>query len=374
MFKQASNAKRQKFLKRAWHFLVRVDVASVLIVVLLLLAIIGSCFPQRPPEGITNPASMARWEAGILDKYGSLAEVFTSLGIFHFFETPVFIACMALLGMITLFCLLDRWQVIWRKAFKKEVQRPDVVFQATPYTASLTKPTGSDFSQILKENLEQRGFRLKLENTSDITHFRADRYRLSVLATLVSHLGLVLLLVGVILSSIFNWREVVTLPPGESVTIAHQRNISVGNEGFTIEHYPNGSASGYEAKIRLIDSNLEQSRGRISVNEPLTYAGISFYLQGFERGETGNTITLLAVYDPGYTPIIIAGFLLLLGISVTFNFPHCVIYGRIESGNLLRVAGSAERWASDFGAEFSDLVEKFQSRLDQSSDGGEQAC
>jgi cytochrome c biogenesis protein ResB len=278
------------------------------------------------------------------------------------------------LGLITLFCLLDRWQAIWRNAFKKEAQCPNVVFQAAPYTASLTLLAGSGFSQTLKENLEQRSFRLKLEHTSDTIHFRADRYRISVLATLVSHLGVVLLLAGVMLSAVFNWREVVILSPGEPITLAHQRNIHLQSEGFTIEHYPNGSASGYEAEIRLVDSNQEESLGKVRINEPLTYAGVSFFLQGFARTEAGDTITLLAVYDPGYAPIILAGFLLLLGISVTFNFPHCVIYGRIESGSLLRVAGSAERWSTDFEAEFSALVEKFQQGSGQPSGGGEQAC
>ena len=371
---QTSGTKKQNFLKRTWNFLVRVDVASVLIVALLLLAVVGSCFPQRPPEVITNPASMAHWETSILDRYGPLAKTLTSLGVFRFSETPVFIACLALLGMITLFCLLDRWQAIWRKAFQKEVQRPEVVFQAAPYTACLSIPPGNDFSQTLQENLGQRGFRLKFEHTYDTTHFRADRYRLSLLATLVSHLGLVLLLAGAIISGVFSWREVVTLPPGEAFTIAHRRNISLQNEGFTIEPYPNGSASGYEAKIRLLDSNLEESQGRIRINEPLTYAGVSFYLQGFTRTEAGDTITLLAEHDPGYTPIILAGFLLLLGISVTFNFPYSVIYGRIELGSQLRLAGSAERWASDFETEFAALVERFQQRLGQSPGGGEQAC
>ena len=371
---QASSTKKQNFLKRTWNFLVRVDVASVLIVALLLLAVVGSCFPQRPPEVITNPASMAHWEAGILDRYGPLAKTLTSLGVFRFSETPVFIACLALLGMITLFCLLDRWQAIWRKAFQKEVQRPEVVFQAAPYTACLTIPPGNNFSQTLQENLGQRGFRLKFEHTNDTTHFRADRYRLSVLATLVSHLGLVLLLAGAIISGVFSWREVVTLPPGEPVAIDHRRNINLENEGFTIEHYPNGSASGYEANIKIRDSNLEESQGRIRINEPLTYAGVSFYLQGFTRTEAGDTITLLAEHDPGYTPIILAGFLLLLGISVTFNFPYSVIYGRIELGSQLRLAGSAERWASDFETEFDTLVERFQQRLGQSPGGGEQVC
>jgi len=40
---------------RTWRFIIRMDVVVVLIVLVLLLAALGSCFPQQPPYLDTDP-------------------------------------------------------------------------------------------------------------------------------------------------------------------------------------------------------------------------------------------------------------------------------------------------------------------------------
>jgi hypothetical protein len=87
-------------------------------------------------------------------------------------------------------------------------------------------------------------------------------------------------------------------------------------------------------------------------------------------------VTLLTVHDPGYGVVITAGFLLLLGLTVSFNFPHCCIHARIEpqgacpelaegacpelAEGTLRLAGRADRRACGFGREFEALVEEIK--------------
>ena len=51
---------------------------------------------------------------------------------------------------------------------------------------------------------------------------------------------------------------------------------------------------------------------------------------------------------------------MLLGLTVTFNFPHCRVYARIEPGGPLRLAGRADKRAWDFGREFKTLVENIR--------------
>jgi len=68
----------------------------------------------------------------------------------------------------------------------------------------------------------------------------------------------------------------------------------------------------------------------------------------------------LAVRDPGYGLVVAAGLLLLFGLTVTFNFPHCRIHARIEPEERLRLAGWADRRAWDFEREFVALVEEIR--------------
>jgi hypothetical protein len=69
-------------------------------------------------------------------------------------------------------------------------------------------------------------------------------------------------------------------------------------------------------------------------------------------------VTLLVVRDPGYGLVVTSGLLLLLGLTVSFNFPHCWVHARIEPQGTLRLAGRADRRACDFGRGFASLVEQ----------------
>jgi hypothetical protein len=62
------------------------------------------------------------------------------------------------------------------------------------------------------------------------------------------------------------------------------------------------------------------------------------------------------VYDPGYGWVIAAGFLLLLGMTVSFYFPHACIHARIKPGGTLHLAGWTGKWAHGFEREFAMLI------------------
>jgi len=230
----------------------------------------------------------------------------------------------------------------------------------------------------VRESLEQRGFRVR---TTEVTptnhptnyptnhptnyptnhptiHLRGDRYRLAPLATLVTHLAVLLLLLGATLSSGYGWREELTIGPGEVVEVGHGSGVALRNEGFTITRYPDGSVASYEAEVAIIAEGREVAHDSVLVNEPLTYGPVRLYLQAYAGTPDGYSVTLLAVHDPGYGVVITAGFLLLLGLTVSFNFPHCCVHARIEPEGTLRLAGRADRRACGFGREFEALVEE----------------
>jgi cytochrome c biogenesis protein len=292
-------------------------------------------------------------------------------GAFRWFQSPGFLIPLGLLMAITLACTLDRWKRVWRRVFHQPVRCSDLVFDAAPHTASITPSPLIPLTQIVREMLEQHGFRVRSEIADDgvgyngvvpnAVYLRGDRNRLAPLATLINHLAVLLLLLGTALSSGYGWREELILAPGATATIGHS-NLSLRNERFTIERYPDGSAASYAAEVTVVQDGKEANRRSVRVNEPLTFDGIAIYLQGYQEMEEGFSITLLAVHDPGYGPVIAAGFLLLLGLVVIFNFPHRSIRAQISSEGTLRLAGEAERYAYDFGHEFAALVKEIELR------------
>lgn len=333
----------------------RMNVVASLILILLLVVALGSCFPQLSSPIKTNPERLALWQMGVQARYGGLTDLLAAIGLFHWFASPVFIISLALLALSTLVCTLDRWRAIWRRAFHRPVHTAEVTFQAMPYRASLNAPTMINRPQLVGESLEKRGFRVQTETTEGVVYLRGDRNGLAPLGTLVTHLAVLLLFLGAILSSWLGWQEELTVDLNQTVEVGRGSDLAVRLQRFAIERYPNGSVSAYKAQVAVVEKGQIALSGQVQVNRPLSYNGISLHLRGY-GGTDRYSIILLAVRDPGYGPVIAAGFLLLLGMTISFNFPHCWIQARIEPDGPLRLAGRAERRACDFEREFRAMV------------------
>ena len=299
---------------------------------------------------------------------------------------------VALLALSTLVCTLNRWRAVWRRTFHQPVRCSDIALDTAPHTARLTVPPTVDLPHIVRESLEQRGFRVRTTevvttnhptnhptnqpSNQPTIHLRGDRYRLAPLATLVTHMAVLLLLLGAALSSGYGWREKLTIGPGEVVEVGHGSGVALRNEGFTITRYPDGSVASYEAEVAIIAEGREVAHDSVLVNKPLTYGPVRLYLQAYAGTPDGYSVTLLAVHDPGYGMVITAGFLLLLGLTVSFNFPHCCVHARIEPQGTLRLTGRADRRAHNFGREFEALVEEIRRTvgMEEGTERGGRPC
>jgi cytochrome c biogenesis protein ResB len=224
----------------------------------------------------------------------------------------------------------------------------------------------------VRKGLEERGFRVRSQAAGDFTYLRGDRNRLAALATLVTHLAVLLLLLGTMLSSGFGWREVLIVGPDGTAEVKHRSQLAVQNEGFDIGRYPDGSVAAYKAQVTIYDGARAVVRGSVGTNEPLKYGDVGFYLRAYAERETGYGLNLLVVHDPGYGLVIAAGFLLFLGLTVSFTFPRSWIQARTEPDGTLHLAGWAERRACDFGRQFSRLVGEMEDwKAGRPEDAGE---
>ncbi len=347
-------------LKQAWQFLTRLYVAAILIVIVLLLAGLGSCFPQLSASVASDAEWLASWETGLRTRYGALTDLLTTIGAFAWFRSPVFLLSLTLLAIATLVCTLDRWRPVWRRVFRPPARPSAAIFDAAPHTARLSEFSATDSPCIVGERLERGGFHVWSESAGDLVYLRGDRNRLAPLATLVTHLAGLLLLLGAVISSGLGWREELSIPQDATAEIGHESRLAVRNDDFHITRYPDGSVESYQAEVAVIDGDLEAARGTVQVNKPLSYGGLGLYLSGYRENEGQYDLSLVAVHDPGYGLVIAAGFLLLLGMTVSFYFPRAWIQARFEPDGTLRLAGWGERRAYDFEREFRSLVEDLE--------------
>ncbi len=345
-----------RLLRGGYRFLTRLDWSAVLLFIILLWVAVGSWFPQRSPEISADPGRLAFWEAKVNARYGNLTPLLARLGVFHWYRSALFRGVLGWLTLATLVCTLNRWRGLWRRAF----QPAGRVAATGSHKATLMLPDSDPPFEKLREILRQYGFRARLITFQGETVVRGDRNRLTILATLLTHLAVLLLLLGGGLSYIYAWREELTLRPGNAVALEHHSDLAYRNDGLEVLYRPDGSVLNYEAVITILQQGGEVTHGIVRVNAPLVYKGLRTYLRGYVGGEGHYSVTLWVTRDPGYPLIVMGGFLLIVGMTLTFNFPYAWVQGCMVEGALTITGGvrGAARWKAgdDFGRTFAALV------------------
>jgi cytochrome c biogenesis protein len=338
-------------VRRAWRWLVRTDVAAILLVLAIVLMAAGSIFPQWAGAA----AGKTRWDALIRDRYGGLAGPLIALDAFRFFQSPLFAALLVVLVLATLVCTLNRWPALWRSAWRRPGRPPEALLDSAPHSVYFGASLSADLPDRIRRCLHDRGYRVTSDTSGDGVYLRGDRNSLARLASLVDHLAVLLLFIGAVMSATLGWRAELALAPGQTTPVGHGSPLTVRNEGFAILYYPDGSPANYEAQLGVADPTRTIS-ARVAVNRPLALRRVHVYLSGYQPTAAGDTVTLLAVHDPGYSLVFAGGLLLLLGVTVALAFPHCSVHVRIAADGTLRLAGFADPGAIGFRREFAGLA------------------
>lgn len=98
-------------MEKVWRFFGRLTVAAVLLLILLVVAALGTFFPQRPAA---SPEALARWEETVRARYGVLTGPLEVLGFFRWSQSPLLWVALTLVGLATVLCMLIRWRAFWR--------------------------------------------------------------------------------------------------------------------------------------------------------------------------------------------------------------------------------------------------------------------
>jgi cytochrome c biogenesis protein ResB len=243
----------------------------------------------------------------------------------------------------------------WLWVSRGGIDCPDSLFNSAPWVDSLNTVAQENLAKMVRDKLIQRHLRVRVQEIDGTFHIRADRNRFSSLAVLVTHLSLVLLLVGILLSALFSWREPLILGPGQPAQIQHLNGATLYYKSYTFSLLPGGRSDVYGVKVTIAESGQPDIESGIDVNKPLVYKNARITLLGPGQGGDVRTLSLLAVFDPGILLVFTAGFLMLIGLVVSYCFPYRAIQIRITPGGSVRLAGWPAANEPEFTAFAKDL-------------------
>lgn len=275
---------RPSFFSRLWRLLSSPRFALVIILVLVALCLIGVFLMQAPSEITTDPATYRLWVDNMArPRFGGWTGLFSALRLFDVFHSPWFIAAGSLLMINILFCTVKRWSSVVIAVRGGGVKQAASFYRTGTDRAQATVPALSGKSgEAMADILKSRRYRVKAESADGFINMAAGKNRFSPLGTFLTHLSLILFVLGFLVTAVWGFRHAAFLvAEGSREDVGHGTGLSLMLKSFEDEYWPDGRPKDFRSEVVLYSEGREVAPALVRVNSPLSYHGVNFYQASF---------------------------------------------------------------------------------------------
>ena len=269
-----------------WGLLTSVNFAVLQIIVLGLMAVVGMTIRQLPGFAFRSPSDYASEMAKLHARYDApfgtaVVDLLEKLQVFHIFSSTWFTAGLLLLILSIVVCTLDRTPRLWRQCANIRVVQPPPFFDPRlPDRAALTGVGVPAARGVLRRHK----FRVQQAADGSTTFLYGDRNRWSKLATLLTHLGLILFLVAAGVTWKLGDEEGLVVGEGDTTTvqpIGTPGLLLIRNVDFAAPGFETGAPTDFTTDLQVFKDGQQIARKTIRVNDPLSVDGYTFHQNGF---------------------------------------------------------------------------------------------
>lgn len=306
-----------------WRFFSSVKVAVVLILVTACLIAVGTIFEQEAFIG-SDP------ETFYAEKYGTFGKWYYALGFSDMYDAWWFKLLALMIAASLIICSLDRVVPLYKALNKQQVRKHKEFLRRQKVAGEGEIPAlhgGRDgepgepvpFLVTFAEALKAKRYRVKIEGDALL----AEKNRFSRWGPYVNHVGLIILLAGLLMRGIPGWHmdQMVGFLEGVPTPIPETPYYLL-NEQFTVELYPEEEMPDrmreegrvvpkrFETRAVLYrclqDCDVpgkapvleEVHRHPIEVNKPLKYEGLLAYQVDFRETPQIRTLNVWLTEKP----------------------------------------------------------------------------
>jgi cytochrome c biogenesis protein len=132
----------------------------------------------------------------------------------------------------------------------------------------------------LKKELSKKYFRVKENKKEEYIHLFARKKTIGLFGSDIVHLGLLIILIGGIISGLGGFRANTKISEGQIVPVL-KANFKLRLDKFETEYYPNGSVKDWKSTLTVLENKKPVLTKTIEVNHPLSYKGYMFYQNSY---------------------------------------------------------------------------------------------
>ncbi len=286
--KAADKSKEKGYFAILYDFFKSLKLTISLLILLALVSVIGTVITQNatPQEYV--------------QRYGSsLYEVLDFFNLFDMYHSWWFQVILVFLVINLIACSLQRFPGAWNQV----VRRPnpggleDAMLRTLPYVERIKdirriEPmTEENVRSLVTKEFGKLG---RMETESAVTLF-GEKGKFSRLGAYVTHLSLLIVIIGGLVGSITGFRGFVNILEGETADHIYVRgkqgevprplDFSVRCDDFNVTFYDVAGkekfVKEYASTLTVLEKGREVLKKTIQVNHPLHYRGLAFYQSSY---------------------------------------------------------------------------------------------
>jgi cytochrome c biogenesis protein len=259
-----------------------------LLILLAILSIIGTVITQNA----TTEEYIHRYGVG-------LYEVLDFFNLFDMYRSWWFSAILLLLVVNLIACSVYRFPGVWNQIVRESASADveDGTFKTLPYVEKV--PISNSMKAKAEEGIGSNlkkwfGKQKRTETESAITLF-SEKGRFSRLGVYITHLSIIIILIGGLIGSFYGIKGFVNILEGEAINQIYLRTrdkeipkpigFSVRCDDFKIAFYDlpgkQKHVKEYTSILSILENGKEVLKETIRVNHPLHYKGWAFYQSSY---------------------------------------------------------------------------------------------
>lgn len=326
-------------IDRAWDFMASIKLAIVLFALISLSSIVGTIIEQNAEPAKNLQVIGALFGDGLAP---TLYVLFERLGFMDMYRSWWFLTLLMLFASNLFICSLDRFPRIWRLV--KDPVKPlskETLKQIPLHKEFALKGKPGSLKDSVVEAARKVGIKLSESSEGGEVQLYGEKGRFSRLGVYVTHLSIIVILVGAVVGIFLGFKGMLNLPEGSTYTIAfrpigmltqaqaNERRIIINAveeaggdtavaasrlgvdeehlrarmkrlgvlpldfglrlDDFEVEFYGRSDMpKEYSSVLTVVDGGREVLKKRIEVNDPLKYKGITFYQSSYGLMQGGN--------------------------------------------------------------------------------------
>ena len=268
-----------------WNFFASVKLALVTLFVLAVASIIGTIVPQKEEA------------ARYIELYGeNIANFFQLLDIQDMYNSWWFTSMLVLFSLNLIVCTIERLPHIWKVVTLDNLATTsaDRLGKMAMNRKFMTQVTSEQAQQGVLQLMQGAGWPLSRADKDGGTLFFSQKGAYTRLGVIVVHISILVIFVGALIGSFYGYKASVLIPEGGSTPQVYQSNdehtpiplgFSVRCDDFQLTYYDTGMPKEYRSELAIVKDDKEVYHKSIVVNDPMQYAGLTFYQSSYQPVE-----------------------------------------------------------------------------------------